>query len=568
MDIVDLMISDQIITIGDLQSLPVTVQKDPNALIETLGKAGKLTETQQSRYKALAYDFPLRSDEEMMQITPHQIEGVDRDFMQYYTACPIELGRGIITWASADLPNKRLLSEIILRHRKNKHEFVWASAKAIEGAIERMSKREGHSLKFLVEHAYAQINAGNDDAIISLTDEIIRTAYKNGASDLHIEILNRKPTVMARIDGELEELVPLPVEVYERVVGRLKHMAGVRADNYKKILYGRMTFELTSRQSIDIRYTSIPISLEGTAKITLRFLRPFEGTLDTFGYAEITVDKLDQLMKFEEGCLIFAGPTGSGKSTAARLILRRGQRPGQNVVSFEDQIEERMDNVIQTEGDPNAGLTLQTYIEGGALRGDPDVVYIGEVRTPEDTRRCIDAGNLGHLVITTMHANDAFMTLDRLLQRGVPPEQIFSNVRGVVAQRLIRRLCPKCKVPMELDAETAMELGGLRDKTKFVAGDVIYRANTNGCDHCRYHGYAGRIAIEEILELWRKDIVRNVWVGTRLRPDWIDVVKEQAREVAHMDDMLANGLRHVKTGITSLDELERFFSADLETVQY
>lgn len=563
MDIVDLMISDQIITIGDLQGFPVTVQKDPDALIESLGKAGKLSEGQQARYRAIAYDFPIKPDDEMASITPHQLEGVDRDFMMYYTACPIELGRGVITWAAADLPNKRLLTEIILRHRKNEHEFIWASARAIEGAIERMSKREGHSLKFLVENAYAQINAGNDDAVISLTEEIIRTAYKNGASDLHIEILNRKPSVMARIDGELEELVPLPAEVYERVLGRLRHMAGVRAENYKKPLYGRMTFDLSGRQQVDIRYTTQPLSLEGTAKIALRFLKPFEGSMDTFGYTEHTVRRIDTLMKFEEGCIIFSGPTGSGKSTAARLMIRRGQRPGQNVISYEKQIEERMDNVKQTEEDITSGLNLESFMYN-ALGLDPDVMFIGEVRNPEDTVRTIDAGNLGHLVITTMHANDTFMTLDRLLQRGVSAEQIFSNVRGIISQRLVRRLCSKCKIPIEIDVEFADRLSRLRP-VNFRAGDLIYRANANGCDHCRYRGYHGRIAIEEVLELWRKDITRHIWKGTKLRPDWIDIVREQALK-SGMEDMLFNGLGQVKHGLISLEELERFFSADLESV--
>ncbi len=564
MDIVDLMISDKVISIADLQNLPVSVQKDPESLIEALGKSGNLTHSQQTRYKAIAFDFPIRSDEDMSKITPHQVEGVDRDFMQFYTTCPIELGRGVVVWAAADLPNKRMHSEIVLRHRKNRHEFIWSSPKAIEAAIERMSKREGHSLKFLVETAYAQINAGNDDAVITLTDEIIRTAYKNGASDLHVEILNRKPTVMARIDNELEELVSLPVEVYDRVLGRLRHMAGVSAENFKKPLYGRMTFHLTNRQSIDIRYTTQPISLEGTAKIAMRFLRPFEGNMDTFGYMEDTVHKVDQLMKFEEGVIVFAGPTGSGKSTAARLMIRRGQRPGQNVISYEKQIEERMDNVIQTEEDLPAGLNLESFMYA-ALGLDPDVLFIGEVRSPEDTRRCIDAGNLGHLVITTMHANDSFMTLDRLLQRGVPPEQIFSNVRGVISQRLVRRLCPKCKIPFEMDANLASALNGVRD-VGFQAKEPIYRQNKNGCSHCHYRGFTGRIAIEEILEMWRREIHKNIWSGTRLRPDWIDVIRDQAKEVG-MYDMLYHGLHHVHSGITSLEELERFFSADLETVR-
>jgi type IV pilus assembly protein PilB len=564
MDIVDLMIADHIIAVTDLHNLPVTVQKDPEALIEALGKAGKLTTPQQARYKAIAYDFPVRNDDEMAKITPHQVEGIDRDFMQFYTACPIELSRGSVVWAAADLPNKRLHSEILLRNRKNRHVFVWASAKSVESAIERMNKREGHSLKFLVENAYAQINAGNDDAIINLVDEIIRTAYKNGASDLHIEILNRKPTVMARIDNELEELVALPSEVYDRVVGRLRHMAGVSAENFKKPLYGRMTFELTNRQSVDIRYTTQPITLENTAKIAMRFLRPFEGQMESFGYSDETIDKIDQLMRFEEGVIIFAGPTGSGKSTASRLMIRRGQRPGQNVISYEKQIEERMDNVIQTEEDLPAGVNLESFMYA-ALGLDPDVLFIGEVRSPEDTRRVIDAGNLGHLVITTMHANDSFMTLDRLLQRGVPPELIFSNVRGVIAQRLVRRLCPKCRIPYELDKPTADSLNAIRP-LGFAAKDVIYRPNRNGCELCHYRGYNGRIAMEEVLELWRRDVTRNVWSGNRLRPDWIEVVREQSATNGMMD-MLMQGLGHMKKGITSLDELERFFSADLETLR-
>lgn len=563
MDIVDLMISDQVIAVSDLQSLPVSVQKNPDALIEALGQSGKLTEAQQSRYRAVAYEFQTKSAEEMSKLTPHLVEGIDEAFMQHYTACPIELGRNTVIWAAADLPNKRLLSEIVLRSRKHKHEFVWAPAKAIEGAIDRMSKREGHSLKFLVEKAYAEISSGNDDAIIGLTDEIIRTAYKNGASDLHIEILNRKPTVMARFDGALEELVSLPIEVYERVLGRMRHIAGVRAENYKKPLYGRMTFEVSSREKVDIRYTTQPITLEGVAKIALRFMRPFEGNMDSFGYQPQSLKKIDQLMSFEEGCIMFAGPTGSGKSTAARLMIRRGQRPGQNIISYEKQIEERMDNVIQTEEDLTAGLNLESFMYA-ALGLDPDVLYIGEVRSNQDTQKTIDAGNLGHLVITTLHANDTFMCMDRLLQRGVPAEQIFSNIRGIVAQRLLRRLCPHCKKEYKLSPEEIEQVNGIRN-VGFKEGDVVYQHNHKGCDRCMYRGYKGRIAVEEILELWRREITRNVWSGTRLRPDWIDVVREQALEQG-MDDMLEHAMIHVKNGITSFSELERYFNAELEDV--
>jgi type IV pilus assembly protein PilB len=566
LNIADLMISEKAIALSDLESLPVAIQKNAESLIEKLGQAGKLNAMQQSRYKAIAYDFPVKTDEEMGQITPHQLDGITREFMLHHTACPVELGRGQVTWAAADLPNKKLMSEIVLRNRKNKHQFIWASAKAIEAAVERMSSREGHSLKFLVENTYAQISSGNDDAVIPLVDEIIRAAFKQGASDLHIEILNRRPVVMMRIDNELEELVALPIEVYERVIGRIKHMAGVRAENYKKILYGRMTFELSSRQNIDLRYTSIPISLENTAKIALRFLKSFEGSLgEGFGYSTDTIEKIDRLMSFEEGCVLFAGPTGSGKSTAVRLVIRRGQRPGQNVVSFEDQIEERMNNVIQTEGDPISGLTLESYIAGGALRGDPDIVFIGEVRTPEDTRRCIDAGNLGHLVLTTMHANDSFMTLDRLLQRGVPAEQIFSNVRGIIAQRLARRLCPHCKQAHTLDHDTATALSSLRN-VEFKPGSVVYKRNVNGCAHCHHRGYLDRIAFAEVLELHRPEIRQNVWTGTRLRPDWIDVIRQQALALG-MQDMLFNGLLHVRAGITSLEEIRKFFNAELEHIQ-
>lgn len=563
--IVDLMIKDQVVSLRDLQSLPVTVQKNPDALIEALAKSGKLSETQQSRYRAIAYEFPLRTAEEMAKITPHQLEGISREFMLRFTACPIELGRGIVTWAAADLPNKRLVSEAVLRNRRNKHEFVWAPAKAIEEAIERMSKREGHSLKFLVENAYAQISTGNDDAIIGLTDEIIRTAYKNGASDLHLGVINRKPSCMARFDGHLEELVALPIEVYERVLGRLRHMAGVRAENYKKPLHGRLTFELSNREKIDIRYASQPISLENTASIALRFLRPFEGDIENFGYTDETISKIDQLMRFEEGCVIYAGPTGSGKSTAARLMLRRSHRPGQKVISYEDQIEERMDNVIQSEGDIAVGFTLEDFIESVVLRGDPNVVFIGEVRSPEDTRRTVDAGNLGRLIITTIHANDSFMTLDRLLQRGVQAEQIFSNVRGVIAQRLLRRLCSRCKVPVEVSAARAEKMNKIRN-VGFKEGMPYYKPNPGGCDHCHYRGYLGRIALEEVLELWRRDLTRNVWAGSRLKPDWLDVVRDQAVKIG-MHDMLFHGLLHVKNGITSIDELEKFFSADLEPIR-
>jgi type IV pilus assembly protein PilB len=557
------MIANGDITISDLRSLPVSVQKDSELLIETLGQAGKLSVSLQSKYKAISANYDVRTDDEMNMYTPLEIKGISREFMQHYTACPVEVGEHSIVWACADLPNKKLMSEIVLRNRTHNHQFVWASAKSIESAIERMLQNTASSLKSLVEQAYIQVSHGNDDLIITLTDEILRTAFKRGASDVHIEILNRKPIALARFDGELEEIVSLPLEVYERVLGRLRHLSGVRAENYKKPLYGRMTFEISNREKIDIRYTTQPISLESTAKIALRFLRSFEGQLDGLGYDAKSVSKIDQLMKFEEGVIIFAGPTGSGKSTAARLMIRRGHRPGQNIISYEKQIEERMNNVIQTEEDVTAGLTLESFMYA-ALGLDPDVVFLGEVRSDLDTQKCIDAGNLGHLVITTMHANDSFMTMDRLLQRGVPAEQIFANVRGIVSQRLVRRLCPQCKVKHSLSKEEANALNNVRN-LKFKEGDTIYKASEQGCTNCENRGYTGRIAFEEILELWRDSLRENIWLSNSLRPDWIDVVRENSRKT-EMHDMLYNGLRHVKGGVTSIEEVRRYFSADLENL--
>lgn len=564
MKIIDLMIANGDISISDLKSLPVSVQKNSEALIESLGQAGKLSVTLQSKYRAIAYNFDTRSDDEMSMCTPIEIKGVSRSFMQHFTACPVEIGEKFIVWACTDLPNKKLMSQIVLRHRNASHQFVWASAGSIEAALERMLDTSTSSLKSLVEQAFVQVSHGNDDLIITLTDELLRTAYKKGASDIHVEILNRKPVVLARYDGELEEMVSLPLEVYERVLGRLRHMSGVRAENYKKPLYGRMTFEVSNRERIDIRYTTQPISLEGTAKIALRFLRTFEGAMDGLGYENRSIAKIDQLMKFEEGVIIFAGPTGSGKSTAARLMIKRGHRPGQNVISYEKQIEERMNNVIQTEEDVTAGLTLESFMYA-ALGLDPDVVFLGEVRSDSDTQKCIDAGNLGHLVITTMHANDSFMTLDRLLQRGVPAEQIFTNVRGIIAQRLVRKLCPQCKVKYVLTKEDAEAFNNVRG-LKFKEGDVIYKANEMGCSNCDNRGYSGRTAFEEILELWREELKKNIWDGSLLRPDWIDVVRTNTQDVK-MNDMLYSGLRHVKNGVTSLEEVRKYFSADLEDIQ-
>lgn len=563
MKIIDLMVANGDITLADVRILPVNVQKDPDALIEALGQAGRLSATLQSKYKAIAYNFDVRTDDEMSMSSPLEIKGISRNFMQQYTACPIEIGEKFMVWACADLPNKKLMSQIVLRNRSVSHQFVWASARSIESALERMLDTSTNSLKSIVEQAYVQVSHGNDDLIITLTDEILRTAYKKGASDIHIEILNRKPVVLARYDGELEEMVSLPLEVYERVLGRLRHMSGVRAENYKKPLFGRMTFEVSHRERIDIRYTTQPISLEGTAKIALRFLRPFDGAMDGLGYSDESISQIDQLMRFEEGVIIFAGPTGSGKSTAARLMIKRGHRPGQNIISYEKQIEERMNNVIQTEEDVTAGLTLESFMYA-ALGLDPDVVFLGEVRSDTDTQRCIDAGNLGHLVITTMHANDAFMTLDRLLQRGVPAEQIFANVRGIIAQRLVRRLCPQCKIKHVLTKEEAATLNGIRD-LEFKEGDVVYKANEMGCVNCENRGFSGRIAFEEILELWRDELKKNIWSGNILRPDWIDIVRENTHKVG-MNDMLRSGLRHVKSGITSIEEIRKYFSADLEDI--
>jgi len=175
---IDLMVESGDITLSDLRALPVSVQKDPELLIENLGQAGKLSASLQAKYKAIAYNFDARTDDEINTCTPLEIKGITRAFMLHYTTCPIEVGDRSIVWACADLPNKKLMSEIVLRNRTSSHEFVWASAKSIETAIERMLQGNTGSLKSLVEQAHIHVSHGNDDLITTLTDEILRVAYK------------------------------------------------------------------------------------------------------------------------------------------------------------------------------------------------------------------------------------------------------------------------------------------------------------------------------------------------------------------------------------------------------
>ncbi len=378
--------------------------------------------------------------------------------------------------------------------------------------------------------------AAEDAPIIRLVDLIVRQAIKERASDIHIEPFRDKINLRYRIDGALCEISPPARQMHDAIISRIKILC--KLDIAQKRLPQDGAFSMTmDTRSIDFRVSTVP-SVYGE-KVVVRILDKSPALLDLgkLGFEEKALVALRQAIKDPYGLVLITGPTGSGKSTTLYAALNEINNPNKNVMTVEDPVEYRLDGINQIQVKPSIGLTFATGLRA-FMRQDPDVIMVGETRDQETAEICVRAALTGHLVFTTLHTNDAPSAISRLVDIGIAPYLLSSTVSLVVAQRLLRRLCDRCKVAYEPVKE-------LRDKYKIVE-DLIYRSK--GCDDCSGTGYAGRLGVYEVLTMGR-EIRDEIAKGSPAH-----VLKDVATKTG-MSTLWDEGLKKVRLGVTSMEEL-------------
>ncbi len=376
--------------------------------------------------------------------------------------------------------------------------------------------------------------------IIKLVDTLIADGITSRASDIHVEPVEGGMVVRYRIDGVLRQVMKIPRSAGVPLLSRIKIMSGMDIADRLRPQDGRCRVAVNNNP-VDLRVSTLPASLGEKAVIRILNSKATVLQLEALGMQADERKTVAELLANKEGIILVTGPTGSGKTTTLYAALRQVQGEGVNIVTVEDPVEYRLgQNIVQVQVNERAGLTFSTALRS-ILRQDPDVVLIGEIRDQETAQIAVQASLTGHLVLSTLHTNDAPNSVTRLLDMGMEAYKIASALRGIIAQRLLRRLCPACKIPQS---------DGLGERIRkwFPEGAELYQAV--GCSECAQTGYRGRFSIVEILVM-TVELERLVGKGATA-----DQIAAEARAYG-MRSLFESGVHHVVAGETSIEELLR-----------
>jgi type IV pilus assembly protein PilB len=388
-------------------------------------------------------------------------------------------------------------------------------------------------------------DAGDDDApIVRFVNLLVSQAIQDLASDIHIEPGEHSLRVRYRIDGVLHEMQTAPRSIQNGVISRLKIMSDIDIAERRKPQDGRMTVRHAGRQ-IDLRVATLP-TVWGE-KVVMRILDNSSTTLNVRALAllERNFEAYKTAYSKPYGMILITGPTGSGKSTTLYTTLGAVARPEINVITVEDPVEYRMAGINQVQVNVKAGLTFASALRS-ILRSDPDVVLLGEIRDHETAQIAIEASLTGHLVLSTLHTNDAPSAITRLTEMGIEPFLVGSALDCVVAQRLARRLCDKCKAPAVLTAEDLTRLRFSFDPT--LPLPTIYQPV--GCAQCSKTGYRGRLAVHEVMTVTEE--IERLAVARASSADIARVARDQG-----MITLREDGWAKARLGLTSIEEILR-----------
>ncbi len=383
--------------------------------------------------------------------------------------------------------------------------------------------------------------------VVDIVNEMIIDAINKNASDIHFDPTEDVLNVRIRIDGELLEYAKVPNIVKKNLLTRIKIISGMNITETRLPQDGAIK-NLTDNRDLDLRVSSLPI-VDGE-KIVIRILNYSMSSsgLETLGLSDKNLEKIKKLIKIPNGIIMTAGATGSGKSTTVYSMLQVLNTSNRNIITVEDPVEMKIAGINQVQVMSDIGLTFGNTLRS-ILRQDPDIIMIGEIRDGETARIAVRASITGHLVLSTIHTNNSLNTIERLLDMDVERYLLGSALTGIISQRLVKRLCPKCR---EARATTAYEKN-LFEKVLHQQIDSIY--TPKGCSEC-INGYYGRIALHEVLVINQE--VRDAIVG--------NIRKEELRKLVYqksdVTSLLQDGLEKVITGITSIDEILRVIDVD------
>jgi type IV pilus assembly protein PilB len=551
----DLLVKRGFLAQKDLESALSHQRERPGGgqlLGEILVDSGYCTEEQVVECLAAEYGVPYaRLDARLFD--PRVVDVLPREMIEQNLILPLFVVRGVLTLAISEPSNLFLIDEV-RGHTKLDVQLVAATPKDIRRMITNLPNSTVFVIDDIIEDSEAADVTLIEEAIedigdveeiagqspvIRLVNYIIFNAVKEGASDIHIEPAERCLRVRYRIDGRLYKSLEVPLHLIAAVTSRIKIMASLDISERRLPQDGRVHVML-ERRKVDLRISTFPTQRGEKTVIRVLDTKSMSLNLEDLGFAEDVLQPFLQNVKAPNGIVLVTGPTGSGKSTTLYGAINSISSMENNICTVEDPIEYHLPLINQFQVQERVGLTFSKALRT-LLRQDPDVIMVGEVRDEETARIAIQAALTGHLVLSTLHTNDACSAITRLINMGVEPYLIGAALNMVLAQRLVRRVCPKCRQqyePQRTLRKTLERMG--------YPIDTFYRGV--GCRKCRNTGYSGRIGVHELLVIddeLRDLIIANPNIGA-------------IRKLAVDHGMIAlrhDGFRKVREGITTVEEI-------------
>jgi type II secretory ATPase GspE/PulE/Tfp pilus assembly ATPase PilB-like protein/CheY-like chemotaxis protein len=535
---------------ADIAALRDLKVDEPLSLWETLVQRKVLTDEQ--ILSAVARRFHL-AIADLSQLDTAVREEVPESLVRKFNILPIRVTDSFLEVATAnpfDMDAEKMLAFATGREVR----MLICSPNRIREKLDELYQKEDVVSKLLegmtVEASVTEISEEDEDfvsadeaaqrPIIRLVDTMLADGVASRASDIHVEPVEGGVVVRYRIDGVLRQVMKIPRAAGIPLISRIKIMGGMDIADRLRPQDGRARVAVNGNP-VDLRISTLPASLGEKVVIRILNTRATVLALDSLGFDREEQDTIERLLHSKEGIVLVTGPTGSGKTTTLYASLRVVQNEGVNIVTVEDPVEYRLGaNIVQVQVNEKAGLTFASALRS-ILRQDPDVVLVGEVRDQETAQIATQAALTGHLVLSTLHTNDAPNSITRLLDMGMEAYKIASALRGIVAQRLLRQLCPVCKEVMDTPLPQYM-LRYVPERT------TLYKAV--GCKECANTGYRGRFAITEILVMTPE---LEGLIGSGATADRITVVAR----TQGMRSLFESGLRHLLRGHTSVEELLR-----------
>ncbi len=556
----EILIEKGVITEDQLQeALSIQAERPGRKIGEILIKQKYITESELKSALAEQFGLPFLPHIDISRIPEDAVNKIPINYARKNEVIPVEQRGNVVVIAISDPTNVSVVDDlqvllgttvipVVATSGEISNAINNAYNRATNAAGEMIEDLEGEELgtvtSELEEGEPADLLDSVDEApIIRLVNSLLFQAVKQNVSDIHIEPFEKDVSIRYRIDGVLHNILKIPRRFHSSVVSRVKIMAGLNIAEKRLPQDGRIRTKVAGKD-VDIRVSTIP-TIFGE-RVVMRILDRSSVLLglEEIGLSGDKLEKFKKLLRRSNGIILVTGPTGSGKTTTLYAALNKINSEDKNIMTIEDPVEYQLKGISQIQVNPKINLTFAAGLRS-ILRQDPDVVLVGEIRDFETAEIAIQASLTGHLVFSTLHTNDAPSAVTRLIDMGVEPYLISSSLVAVLAQRLVRTICPHCKVEYEPTDAELREIGIKREDLK---NGKLYRGQ--GCEYCMYTGYRGRTGIFELFIV--SDRIRKMITQKK---DASEIRKAAIEE--GMSTLKEDGARKVIEGITTIEEVLR-----------